>query len=92
MFAPSSGTREDPSALKGPRGSATAMTFMPKGDLRKTSGNARPLAFTKYGKVSQTVFGGSDKYDYIDTIVYIQGMMSTATTQIPIRIIRYAGS
>jgi len=92
LFAPASGTRTDPSALKGPRGTAMAATFMVKSELRKTSAAATPVLYTKYGKTAQTVFGGSDKYDYIDFICYVTGLSSTATTQIPIRIIRYSGA
>tara|TARA_Y100000592_G_C5454766_1_gene310754 strand:- start:602 stop:1624 length:1023 start_codon:yes stop_codon:yes gene_type:complete len=92
LFAPTAGTRDDPSAISGPRGTAMAMTFNVRSELAKTSANTRPNAFTKYGKISQTVFGGSAKFDYIDTIVYISGLSSTATIQVPIRILRYSGA
>jgi hypothetical protein len=69
-----------------------AMNFSVRQDLRAISSNATPLKFTQFGKTAQTVFGGSDTYDYIDTTVYIRGNASTATAQIPLRIIRYSGS
>jgi len=92
LFAPTGGTREDPSALAGPRGTAMALTFTVRSELRKTSANATPVSFTKFGKVNQQVFGTGDRYDYIDFICYITGLSSTATAQVPIRIIRFAGS
>tara|TARA_R110002012_G_scaffold319417_2_gene539959 strand:- start:125 stop:1147 length:1023 start_codon:yes stop_codon:yes gene_type:complete len=92
LFTPTAGTRNDPSALSGPRGSGMAMNFSVRQDLRSISSNATPLKFTQFGKTAQTVFGGSDTYDYIDTTVYIRGNASTATAQIPLRIIRYSGS
>jgi hypothetical protein len=45
-----------------------------------------------YGSINQTLFGGSEKYDYIDTTIYIEGAVSTARVQLPVRIIRYAGT
>ena len=92
LFAPTGGTRSDPSALAGPRGTGLAMMFAVRSEMRKTSGNSTPTLFTQYGKTAQTVFGGSDKYDYIDFICYITGLSSTSTAQVPIRIIRYSGS
>ena len=92
LFTPTAGTRADPSVLKGPRGTGMAMNFGVRADLRAISSNATPLKFTQFGKTAQTVFGGSDTYDYIDTTVYIRGNSSTATAQIPLRIIRFAGA
>jgi hypothetical protein len=92
LFAPTGGTRSDPSALAGPRGTAMALTFAVRSELRKTSANSTPTLFTKFGKTAQTVFGGSDLYDYIDFVCYITGLSSTATAQVPIRIIRYSGT
>ena len=93
LFAPTAGTRDDPSALAGPRGTALALTFSLRSELRKTSANATPVAFTKFGKTDQTLFpGSSDRFDYIDFTCYIMGLSSTATAQVPIRILRYTGS
>ena len=86
------GTRSDPSALAGPRGTACAMTFRVRQELTKTSNNTTPVLFTQFGKTAQTTFGGSDKYDTIDFICYVTGLSSTAKIQIPIRIIRYSGA
>ena len=48
--------------------------------------------FYIFGKRSQLLFGGSDKYDYIDTTIYIEGLSSNARFQAPLRIVRYAGT
>ena len=90
LYTPS-GDREDPSVLAGPRGTAGSINFDVLTDMKSAAAAGTPNEFVKYGKLGQTVFGGSDTYDYIDTTVYIRGNSSTATAQIPIRIIRYAG-
>lgn len=92
LYTPTSGTRTDPSVLAGPRGTAAATNFAVPMELQNKSSAATPDKFTKFGKTSQTIFGGSNKYDYIDTTVYVRGNASTATLQIPVRVIRYAGS
>ena len=42
LFAPTGGTRSDPSALAGPRGTGLAMMFAVRSEMRKTSGNSTP--------------------------------------------------
>lgn len=92
LFAPTSTTRTDPSVIRGPRGTGGALGFTVRSQLTNTSDQASPNEFTKFGKIQQAVFGGSDLYDTIDTTVYVFGLSSTATAQFPLRILRYAGS
>jgi len=80
------------SAIKGPRGSACAFNVKLINELTIDTSGTRDFRYTKFGKVNQTLFGGAKKFDYIDTSIYIQGTSSKATLQVPIRILRYAGT
>jgi hypothetical protein len=80
------------SVLAGPRGTATALNFVIDSALTATSTGTRSSKYDLYGSYDQTVFGGGDKFDYIDTTVYVEGAISTGRLQLPIRIIRYAGT
>jgi len=82
------------SAFTGPRGSVTAMTFVPSLEIN-AEGTASPTYYTLYGttgaSASSLSLGGSSNYDYIDTTVYIRGMASGTQLQIPLRLIRLQG-
>ena len=80
------------SAIRGPRGSVLALGFATLNELGGSSTATRDQKYTTFGKTDQTIFGGSNKYDYIDTTIYVAGMTSNARVQIPLRIIRYAGT
>ena len=80
------------SALAGPRGTATALNIVVDNEMAAKSAGARSSKYDKYGSYDQTIFGGSEKYDYVDTTIYVQGSVSSARFQLPIRIIRYAGT
>ena len=87
-----SGSDNDLSALNGPRGTALAINFVIKEDLTRDSSQSADQRYFTLGQTGQTIFDGTNKYDYIDTTIYVEGMSSTATVQIPLRIIRYAGT
>ena len=80
------------STIKGPRGSALALGFMTVNELGGGSTATRSTKYTIFGKIDQTVFGGSDKYDYIDSTIYVVGTATGASKEVPLRIIRYAGT
>jgi|TARA_R110000824_G_scaffold400651_1_gene608665 hypothetical protein len=80
------------SAINGPRGSVTALNLVVQTEMAATSTGARSSKYDLYGSIDQTIFGGGEKYDYIDTTVYIEGAASTGRVQLPVRIIRYAGT
>ena len=82
----------DWSALAGPRGTMGALKIATVSELNSIATGARSQLWTDYGKTGQLVFGGTRKFDYIDTIVYVRGDYSSATLQIPIRIMRYVGT
>ena len=79
------------STLAGPRGTATALNFSVDNELSSVSAGTQSTKYSLYGKTGQTIFGGSDTYDYIDTTVIVEGNTSTSRVQVPVRIIRFAG-
>ena len=85
-------TAQTLSAIAGPRGSVMALGLATVNEIGGSSGATRNQKYNIFGSTGQTVFGGSDKYDFIDTTVYIVGGVSNAQVQIPVRIIRYAGT
>jgi len=76
----------------GSRGTVTALNFNVRDHLCGVSNGTTADEYYIFGKVGQTLFGGSDKYDYIDTTIYIQGLSSNARMQAILRIVRYAGT
>jgi hypothetical protein len=71
------------SAITGPRGSFTALNFLMRSDITQTD-------YTKFGTTSNDLFGDGTLYDFIDTTVYVQGLSTNATIQLPVRIIKLA--
>lgn len=80
------------SAITGPRGTVMALGLTIVNEMGGGSTATRNPKYTIFGKNDQTLFGGSDKYDYIDTTIYVKGAVTGAEVQIPLRIIRYAGT
>ena len=74
------------SALAGPKGTIGGVIFSTVSELGSTS--TRSSLYNDYGVISATPFGGSDTYDYIDTVVYVVGNNTSAVIQLPVRIIR----
>lgn len=79
------------SAVPGPRGGMTAMTFAPSTEIN-AQGVASPEYYKLYGRTgvvgTDLGFTSTDNFDYIDTTVYVQGMTTGASIQLPIRIVR----
>ena len=86
------GTDNRHSAITGPRGTICAINFKLKNELGINSNSTADFKYSKFGQTDQLLFGGTDKFDHIDTTIYIQGVSSAATLQIPVRILRYAGT
>lgn len=82
------------SNLNGPRGSVTAFNVVADNELKINSTGVRDSRFTQFGTLNTAVFDEipTMKFDYIDTTIYIIGTTSNARLQIPLRIIRYAGT
>ena len=79
-------------AVKGPKSSALAIAFDVPSELKTTSTGVTSTKYSLYGTVDSAIFGGSDKYSYIDTTVMIEGSTTSAQAQVPIRIVRYTGT
>ena len=88
MFAPTNSTRTEKSVIAGPRGVGIGLNFGTS--LNAISTATRPIEYSRYGKTGVNLFSDGNNYDYIDTMVNVIGNSSTATAQIPIRLIRYS--
>ena len=80
------------SSIAGPRSGIFALNFKVLNEMTSDSNNTPDYRYTKFGTTSNALFGGSDLYDFIDTTIYIQALSSDARINIPIRIVRYAGT
>jgi hypothetical protein len=82
------------SAIGGARGSVVALNVKVDNELKTNSTGPRDSRFTQFGTLESNVFSElpTTKFDYIDTTIYIIGATSNARLQIPLRIIRYAGT
>ena len=80
------------SNLFGPKGTATALGFIIPPKLKVNSSGERDYRYTKFGYTEQTLFGTSDKFDYIETVVNVLGATTDSKIQIPLRLIRYSGT
>jgi len=82
------------SALGGPRGTVFAFNPIVDNELKVNSTGIRDTRFTNFGVTDNVLFSelASSKFDYIDTTIYVMGVTSNARLQIPIRIVRYAGT
>ena len=82
------------SALHGPRGSVSALNIKVDNELKVNSTGTRDGRFADYGTIDNYLFSemSTSKFDYIDTTIYIVGGTTNARLQVPIRIIRYAGT
>lgn len=88
LYAPTNSTRTEKSVIAGPRGVGIGLNFATP--LNAISTGTRPIEYSRYGKTSVNLFSDGNNYDYIDTMVIVIGNSSTATAQIPIRLIRYS--
>jgi len=80
------------SSINGPRGTVTAFNVKTSPGLRINSSGTRDFRYSKFGYTDQAVFGDSNKFDYIDTTIYILGATSNSRVQVPIRIMRFSGT
>ncbi|MAI57391.1 MAG: hypothetical protein CML56_00125 [Rhodobacteraceae bacterium] len=86
---PTTGNDNDLSAIKGPRGTVGGLNFSVPSALASAMAGTTAREYTQYGTTNTAVLGGSTYFfDYIDTTVYITGDKSSATMQLPLRILR----
>ena len=79
------------SVINGPRASVTAFRLDIHPDMKGNSSTS-PAKYSLYGQTQEDLFGTSDLYDYLDTMIYIMGSTTGVTAQLPVRIIRKVGS
>ena len=82
------------SALNGPRGSVAAINILVDNQLKVNSTGERDDRFVQFGTLDNITFSEmpTRKFDYIDTTIYVMGVTTNSRVQIPLRIIRYAGT
>jgi len=80
------------SSLGGPKGTVIAMNFVINGYLKNNSTASRDFRYTQYGSIDQYLFDSTNKFDYIDTTAYVMGATTQSRVQVPLRLIRYAGT
>ncbi len=80
------------SAVEGPRGIAFAMNIKINDRLVNDSSSTRDQRYNLFGLTDQSLFGGSNNYDYIDTNIMIEGATTGVQKIISLRIIRYSGT
>ena len=80
------------SALVGPRGTIIALNFNIYNELCGDSSSNPDDMYYIFGTRNQELFSDGNLYDYIDTTIYVEGLSSNSRIQVPLRIVRYAGS
>lgn len=80
---------KDYSVIEGPRSSALALNFSCNQKLITEADSNPDDRFLRFGTVNASPFPTNTKYDYIDTVVLVEGTVTKAQIKIPIRIMRY---
>jgi hypothetical protein len=82
------------SSLSGPRGSVVALNIITDNEMKVNSTGQRDNRFSTFGVLSEALFSEmpTRTFDYIDTTIYIIGATTNSRIQVPLRIIRYAGT
>jgi hypothetical protein len=93
VFNYGSGLDTTYSAFKGPRGTVCALNLKLvdeiTGDSTVTTTDER---YSIFGQTDQLVFDDTNKFDVIDTVIYVEGLATSSRLQIPIKILRYSGT
>ena len=85
-------TGEAYSMFSGPRATIFGFNVVLKPEMISAPNGTSDARYSLLGKTNNDLFGSGNLYDFIDTTIYIQGMSSNSRIQIPIRIVRYAGT
>jgi len=81
------------SVISGPRAVAFALNFDVKSELKTLSTGVRDSIWSRLGRTDVEQYGSSNgKCDILDTTIYVKGSTTSATMQIPLRIMRYSGT
>jgi hypothetical protein len=76
-------------SINGPRSSLLALNFSCDQKLITDASSSPDSRFVRFGTTNASPFPTNTKYDYIDTIVMVEGTVTKSEIKIPIRIIRY---
>jgi len=89
IYLPDTNTTANISAISGPRAIIGALNVSVEAELSTGATGTRSSMYNDYGRLNQTVVGGSSNtYDLIDTMVYVAGTTTGTSLQIPIRLAR----
>ena len=81
------------SMFQGPRSTIFAMNVKIVDRLTTPSGSSViDTRYNRFGKLDQTPWGSSYKFDIIETAIYVEGMTTSSRLEIPIKILRYSGT
>lgn len=80
------------SELGGPKGTVIAFNVSVDEELRTKSAGERNYRYVDLGLTDQYVFDKTNKFDYIDTNIHVEGAASRSSVDVPIRLIRYSGT
>ena len=80
------------SMFTGPRATIFALNLKCINEIVNDSSSSSDFRYSKFGETSYNLFSSSERYDFIDTSIYIQGLSSNSRLNIPVRVIRYSGS
>jgi hypothetical protein len=90
VYTPDTGAASDYTNLTGPGASVAFWRPTVDTSLTTLKGGTSSTKFKDFGQQSQDLFSDGNRYDYVDTMVYVTGQSSGVTLSIPIRIIRQA--
>tara|TARA_Y100000592_G_scaffold90581_1_gene149374 strand:- start:3990 stop:4985 length:996 start_codon:yes stop_codon:yes gene_type:complete len=75
--------------INGPRSSLLALNFDCDQKLVTDASSGPDSRFVRFGTINASPFPTNTKYDFIDTVIMIEGTVTKSDIRIPIRIIRY---
>jgi hypothetical protein len=79
----------DYSVINGPRSSALALNFVCNQKLVTEAVSAPDDRFVRFGTTDAMPFPTNTRYDYIDTVILVEGTVTKSQIKFPVRIIRY---
>jgi len=77
------------SGINGPRSSVLSLNFICNQKLLTRANSEPDDRFERFGTLNVSPFPTNTKYDYIDTVVLVEGTVTKSQIKFPVRIIRY---
>jgi hypothetical protein len=77
------------STIRGPRASVLALNFSCNQKLLTEANGSPDDRFMRFGTIDVMPFPTNTRYDYIDTVVLVEGTVTKSQIKFPVRIIRY---